>query len=137
MFCRLAPLLLLALIMPGGCQEYGYRYKPIAGQTFYDPLFADYRMHENTVDIFVDTRGRKLEHIRITRPDGGLVVPAGIDYPAFVSEPIGGTEVPIEGPVRANGPTIAHFDKTVLGPRPWTLQVEVLGLQKAVFRIGG
>jgi len=133
----LLPILVLLPAVLGGCDQYGYRYKPVGDSTFYDPVSADYRETEKTLDVLVDTRGRRLDRIRIARSDGTLVDPTGMDYPPFVSRIIGGTAVPIEGPERADGPTVAHFDKKAIGPKPWAVHAEVRGLPAVLFQMGG
>jgi hypothetical protein len=133
---RVIPILAV-LAMLAGCNQYGYRYKPLSAQMFDPPYFADYRQQANTVDLLLDTHGRKLQTIQITNRDGSIVKPIGIDYPAFVARPVGGTATPIAGPERADGPTVAHFDKAAIGPQPWTIQAKLEGASPLVFRVGG
>jgi len=120
----------------GGCNEYGYRYEPHP-QVMYSPIHADYREQGDKVDILVDTDGLRLENIDVMNADGTRVKPMGIDYPAFSSELMRGTEDEIYGPDLAQGPTVAHFDKSAIGPGPWNVQVNILDVPPETIEVGG
>ena len=136
------PMLLLCLLATlFGCNSYKLRYeaKP---QPSGRHLFADYTMLQDSLGIYVDTDGKRLEEIFIRKPDGSVVRPVRIDYPAFGRAasigpgigvgPVGvGIGFPI-GPKRAAGLTTATFAETSAGQPPWEVHIKVEGAKEAV-----
>jgi|SRR5271154_3747575 len=138
-----AGLVMLGLLT--GCNSYHLRYEA-EPQPPGKNLFADYTMLQDSVGIYVDTDGGRLEEIFIKKPDGTVVRPLRIDYPSFGqvasigpgigvgAGPVGvgvGVGFPI-GPKVANGVTTATFSETAAGPPPWEVHVKVEGTKEAV-----
>jgi hypothetical protein len=132
---RVLAALTLALLASGCGSQYGYRYQPHP-QVLYTPLYADYRDYGDTIDILVDTNGMQLTHIDIAGPEGKTVDPTKIDMPQFKSELMRGIQEEIYGPERAQGPTIAHFDKAAIGPRPWRVHVKTRAAPYVTILVG-
>ncbi len=133
---RYRPLAALMLAFLAGCgSQYGYRYQPHP-QVLYTPIFADYRDHGDTVDILVDTNGMRLTHIDIATADGKNIEPTKIDFPVFRSDIMRGTQEQVYGPELAQGPTIAHFDKSAVGPGPWNVHLKIRAAPYETIRVG-
>ena len=115
------------LLLLAGCSEYGYRYAAHPQQPV-NPIFADDRVHGDTLDVLVDTNGGRLDSVSILSHDGIRVDPQKIDYPTFEAERVRGIRDEVYGPTLATGPTIAHFDKAALGPPPWNADIKVQGV---------
>lgn len=125
-----------AVLFLVGCNEYGYRYQPHA-QMISKPIYADYRVQPKSVDILVDTNGMKLNTVAIAKPDGQIVKPISVDYPVFASQYDPGNEVTMRSSAEfAQGPTVAHFDKTAIGPGPWDVQVDINAMSSYTIRVG-
>ena len=125
-----------AVLFLVGCNQYGYRYQPSA-QVITGPIYADYRVGPKSVDILVDTNGLKLDNVAIAKPDGEIVKPTSVDYPAFEHEYEPGDSLNNMSPGEfAQGPTVAHFDKTAIGPGPWDVHVDINSMSPKSIRIG-
>src|SRR5689334_2840075 len=78
---RKRALVLVAALLFGACNTYNLKYKP-------DPqpsganLFADFVTLQDSVAVVIDTDGRRLEEIYVKKPDGTIVRPLNISYPA-------------------------------------------------------
>ena len=118
-----------------GCNQYALRYQPHP-QVLASPIFADYRVQPQSVDIVVDTNGMRLEQIAVVEPDGRVIHPTSIDYPPFKSDLVQGVDTPINGPEFAQGPTVSHFDKSAIGPAPWKIQVAIQTLPEETISVG-
>lgn len=143
--------LLLALLLVAGCNSSDLRYQPVR-QPDWAHLYADYHELESAIGIVIDTDGRRLEDIFITKPDGSAVRPLNITYPSFgrsgaVGSGVGfgtgggvglglGVGVPV-GSRRAQGFTTATFDKAAVGPAPWLLHLKVQGIDATTIHVGG
>jgi hypothetical protein len=140
-----ATFLVLAMGLLAGCNSYHLRY-PAVPQPSGARIFADYTLLQDAVGVSVDTDGRRLEGIYVKKPEGVLVRPVNIVYPAFAASGAVGTGVgfgsghvgvgtgvfaPV-GPERAQGLTTATFGAAALGPPPWALHVKVEGITEAV-----
>jgi hypothetical protein len=118
----------------GGCNQYGYRYQPHP-QLEFNPIYADYCEQPEQLDILIDTHGRRLDSIEITKADGTVIAPVSIDYPPFKGERIGGDSDSYTAEI-SQGPTVAHFDKSAVGQGPWNVRVQLLGFDPVVIRVG-
>lgn len=132
------PAFLGVMFLLVGCGQYKFRYAPTDQPDNFNPIFADYRVKGNTLEILIDTHGIKLITARITLADGSIVTPQGIDYPAFAPVMIGvGNSVDnTRGVDRAQGPTIVRFDKSAVGSAPWKVMVQVAGTKQTYVNVG-
>jgi hypothetical protein len=137
---RVRELWLAAALLAAGCGQYGYRYKP-ASQNFLNPIFADYRVTGDRVDILVDTHGRRLQKISILSPQGIETDPTSVDFPQFSGDLIGGTGAGWQDPrytaPMAQGPTIAHFSKSSVGEGPWNVTMDIYAVGHVEILVGG
>ena len=128
-------LMLTLALWCAGCSEYGYRFHPHPQ----DPLnlvFLDYKIHDDVVDILVDTNGMRLQTIYAVNKATMRVDPKSVTYPPFEDEMMTSGGYLIHGPSLAQGPTIAHFDKASLGPAPWEVHLDVQGLKPSIASVG-
>jgi hypothetical protein len=127
-------VLMMTMTLLAGCNSYKLRYKA-EPQPTNRHLYADFTRLQDSVGIYVDTDGRRLEEIYVRKPDGTIVRPVRIDYPGFGRSasvgpgigvgPVGvGVGFPV-GPKRAEGLTTATFAVGPLGPPPWEVHVKV------------
>jgi hypothetical protein len=84
----------------------------------------------------IDTDGLRPDHVEIVKSDGSAVAPTGVDYPAFKPELMRGVQEEIYGPELAQGPTVAHFDKSAVGAGPWTVRVDIEAVPEENIRVG-
>ena len=132
-------VVLLGLVLGlSACNEYHYRFRP-AKQPLATPMYADYRVREDRVEILIDTHGRRLLAVGIVGADGREVPAGKIDYPVFKPDLIGGmsgNEDPRYGQDIAQGPTVARFSKGAVGEMPWRVRMEVEGVGRVEVMVG-
>ncbi|HUO08892.1 MAG TPA: hypothetical protein VM008_11365 [Phycisphaerae bacterium] len=124
----------LVVLLCASCSEYGYRYKP--EQHSLRPIYADYRVQHDNVDIMVDTNGARLQSIFILKRDTLEAKPKSVDYPKFEDEMMQSGGYMIHGPSMADGPTIAHFDRQEIGAPPWEVHVSIEGIGQLTIMVG-
>jgi hypothetical protein len=124
-------------------------------------ISAAYRIVGDRLGVEIDTDGRRLEEVRILRPDGSALhaqtiehAPIGYSSPVSVGIGVGGvsggggsgvgvgTGVGVGFPVgggssRVQGNTFAFFPLDQIGPAPWRLLVKLEGTGPAVIVVGG
>ena len=138
--------LLLPLVLVACTNSAGLRYQPDQ-QPGAMHVYADYQMLQDRIGVLIDTDGRRLEDVYITKLDGTIVRALSIAYPAFGQSvvvgsgigvgPIGvGAGVPV-GPKRAQGLTTATFAQQAVGPEPWMLTFKVEGAKTVSIKLGG
>jgi hypothetical protein len=143
----------LALVLAGCAST--LPYTP-ARQPAGFPISADYKIVGDRLRIEIDTRGYRLEDVRVLRPDGAAVPAQTIEHPGpqggsglSVGLGVGGSggsgSVGYGGGVgigttlgsgaRVAGNTLAYFPLPEVGPGPWQLLVKVVGVQAVDIRL--
>ncbi|MGN6369885.1 MAG: hypothetical protein ACTHN5_16635 [Phycisphaerae bacterium] len=128
-------LVLLLSFCCVACSEYGYRFRAHPDSSFRQ-VYADYKVHGDTVDILVDTNGARLQTIYAVKQDTMRADPKSISYPPFSDQMMPSGGYMIHGPSFARGPTVAHFAKADLGPAPWELHLAVEGFKPMTVEVG-
>jgi hypothetical protein len=114
------------------------------------PISADYKIVGDRLRVEIDTRGYRLEDVRVLRPDGAAVPAQTIEHPGprggsglSVGLGVGGSGgsgsvgfgggvgigTTVGGGPRVAGNTRAYFPLPEVGPGPWHLLVKVVGVQ--------
>ena len=139
------------LLAPGfaACAASTLPYTPVQ-QPSGTPISADYRVLTDRLRIELDTGGFRVEDALIVKPDGTLVLPRTIEHPSL--GPRGGLGVGIGvgggwssgggtqlgtgvsvgtglGGARAARHTFVFFELDEIGPPPWRVRVNVVGVQ--------
>jgi hypothetical protein len=138
----------LALVL-AGCAASTLPYTP-ARQPAGFPISADYKIVGDRLRIEIDTRGYRLEDVRVLRPDGAAVPAQTIEHPGprggsglGVGLGVGGAGgtgsvglgggigigTTLGGSPGVAGNTLAYFPLPKVGPGPWHLLVKVVGVQ--------
>jgi len=138
----------LALVL-AGCATSTLPYTP-ARQPAGFPISADYKIVGDRLRIEIDTRGYRLEDVRVLRPDGAALPAQTIEHPgprggsglsvglgvggAGGSGSVGlgggiGIGTTLGGSPRVAGNTLAYFPLPEVGPGPWHLLIKVVGVQ--------
>jgi hypothetical protein len=141
------PALLLVLAL-AGCAA-SARYTP-AEQPAGVRLAADYRVAGDTLRVWVESGGYRVEDVLILRPDGAVVRPLAVEPPG---PPAGsGLGIGVGGSVGSGGDVavgtgigvgidlggdgrrhaVAVFPLAPAGPPPWSLHLKVVGIQPVV-----
>src|SRR5262245_46902673 len=137
----------LALVLAGCAST--LPYTP-AQQPAGFPISADYEVVGDRLRVEIDTRGYRVEDVRVLRPDGAALPAQTVEHPSprggsglSVGLGVGGSggsgSVGIGGGVgigtavgggsRGAGTTLAWFPLADVGPGPWLLLVKVVGVQ--------
>jgi hypothetical protein len=113
------------------------------------PISADYKVVGDRLRVEIDTRGYRVEDVRVLRADGAAVPAQTVEHPGpggsglSVGLGVGGSggsgSVGVGGGVgigttvgggsRGAGTTLAWFPLSEVGPEPWLLLVKVVGVQ--------
>jgi hypothetical protein len=142
-------VLLLALAL-GACAT-SPRFTP-AEQPAGVRLAADYTIAGNTLRVWIESEGYRVEDVLILRPDGAVVRPlaieptspgpgSGLSIGLGVGGSIGsgggvsvGSGVGVGSGIGGGRPShaVAVFPLDQAGPPPWSLHVKVVGIQPVV-----
>jgi hypothetical protein len=146
MSARYLLLMLLPVALAACTNSAQLRYQPDK-QPDWLHVYADYQILQDHIGVLIDTDGRHLDDVYITKPDGAVVRPLSITYPAFGQSvsvgtgigwgPVGvGVGVPV-GPKHAEGLTTATFSQQAVGPEPWMLTFKLKGAKDVTVKLGG
>jgi len=147
-----------ALLALAGCATATLPYTP-EQQPKGARISAAYQVLGDRLRVELDTGGRSVEEVEITRPDGAPLRPLAIETmpvgsgssPVGVGVGVGGgrwggrggvgvgTGVSIGIPVGGGRPdtsTFAYFPLDEAGPPPWRLRVKLAGIEPTVIVVG-